>query len=86
MLSSALPRDWFSAAGRTSLIGMDTLPPAGFPEPDDRHRAQRAREARAIEEGIRSIAEQGTIPFGEVVAWIESWDTPNELPPPEPSK
>ena len=26
------------------------------------------------------------VPWGEVAAWMQSWGTPNELPPPKPRK
>jgi predicted transcriptional regulator len=45
-----------------------------------------AWEAQAIDEALRSIEEEGTIPFEEIMAWVNSWDTPDELLPPEPKK
>jgi hypothetical protein len=45
-----------------------------------------AWEARALQEAERSFEEEGGIPIEEVVAWVDSWDTPNELSPPEPRK
>jgi predicted transcriptional regulator len=45
-----------------------------------------AWEAQAIKEALQSIEEEGTIPFEEIVAWVKSWDTQDELPPPEPRK
>jgi hypothetical protein len=39
-------------------------------------------------EEVRRIAEEterdGGIPLEGVIRWVESWDTDNELPPPEP--
>lgn len=41
------------------------------------------REIAAIEEAIAELdAGAPTIPHEEVVAWVKSWGTPNELPPP----
>ena len=37
---------------------------------------------------VQRIAEEternGGIPLEDVIRWVESWDTDNELPPPEP--
>ncbi|MHC8509284.1 MAG: hypothetical protein ACYYKD_07775 [Rhodospirillales bacterium] len=38
--------------------------------------------AEAAEEGRRQIAEGKRIPHDKVVAWLNSWGTENELPPP----
>ncbi len=43
-------------------------------------------EARALKEAERSFEEEGGIPIEEVETWVDSWDTANELPPPEPRK
>jgi len=40
----------------------------------------------AVQEGIDSIEKRGTVPHGEVTAWIESWGTDNELPRPKPRR
>jgi hypothetical protein len=41
-------------------------------------------------EEVRRIADEtlrdGGIPLEDVVRWVESWDTENELPPPEPRR
>jgi hypothetical protein len=41
-------------------------------------------------EDVRRIAEEtlrdGGIPLEDVQRWVESWDTENELPPPEPRR
>ena len=49
-------------------------------------RARLAREAKLIEDARASVARAGTVPFEEAEAWVESWDTPNELPTPRPRK
>lgn len=41
-------------------------------------------EARLDAEAERDLAAGRTIPHAEVVAWLESWGGPNELPCPEP--
>lgn len=45
-----------------------------------------AREGEAIERARRSLTERGGIPIEEIEAWVESWDTPDELPMPQPRK
>jgi predicted transcriptional regulator len=37
----------------------------------------------AVEEGMADVAAGRTISAEAVRRWIESWDTDNELPPPE---
>jgi hypothetical protein len=59
------------------------------PQPDpmetpDERRARLAREAELIEEARASIAREGTIPFEEIEAWVNSWGTANPLPKPTP--
>jgi hypothetical protein len=59
------------------------------PEPietADERRARLAREAELIEEARASVARDGTIPFEEIEAWVNSWGTPNPLPKPTPRK
>ena len=63
----------------------DTLP-AGSTETDAQRRKRLAWEAERIAESLASVEREGTIPFEEVEAWIESWGTPNELPMPKPRK
>ncbi len=46
------------------------------------HLAERRAYLAAIEEGLRDIDEGDTIPGDEIIAWMESWGTENELPPP----
>ena len=38
----------------------------------------------AIDEGIRAVAEGRVVPHEEVMAWIESWGSPDPLPMPKP--
>ncbi len=59
--------------------------------PDDpiRKRLETPEEedARLTEEAWREYSEEGIgIPGEEVHAWIESWGTDNELPPPKARK
>ena len=46
------------------------------------------REAflKAVQEGITSLDAGYYIPHEEIEAWIDSWDTDYELPPPEPKR
>jgi hypothetical protein len=41
-------------------------------------------EARAIEEAEADVAAGRIVPHEEVVKWLRSWGTPNELPCPIP--
>ena len=53
--------------------------PAIFEDPD--LAAQEAEDAEAIAE----FEAHGGIPHEEMKAWLLSWGTPNELPPPRKS-
>jgi len=37
----------------------------------------------AIEEGLRAADEGRVVAHEDVVAWVRSWDQPDELPPPK---
>ncbi len=41
-------------------------------------------EARAIAEAEAALQEGRFVPHEEVVKWLKSWGTPNELPCPKP--
>ncbi|HEV7995161.1 MAG TPA: CopG family transcriptional regulator [Stellaceae bacterium] len=41
-------------------------------------------EARAIAEAEADVAAGRIVPHEEVVKWLRSWDTPDELPCPVP--
>jgi predicted transcriptional regulator len=43
-------------------------------------------EARLIAEARASAAAGLTISLEAIKAWVDSWDTENELPPPEPGQ
>lgn len=45
---------------------------------------EREAKRRAVVEGWDSIEREGVIAHADMMAWLESWDTANELPPPEP--
>lgn len=46
--------------------------------------AVNAWQVRAIEEAMADVRRGGpTIPHDKVMAWLESWGTAEELPPPE---
>ena len=64
----------------------DLKPQPEAAETAEERTARLAWEALALEEAERSFEEEGGIPVEEVIAWVDSWDTPNELPPPEPRK
>jgi predicted transcriptional regulator len=44
--------------------------------------ALQADHLSAIEAGIRAADAGQFVPHDAVAAWVESWDTANELPPP----
>ena len=46
--------------------------------------AQSAEKRAAVQEGLRDLDEGLGVPLDEVEAWVESWDTPDELPMPQP--
>jgi predicted transcriptional regulator len=41
-------------------------------------------EKRAIEEAEAAVRAGRVVPHEEVVKWLKSWGTPNELPCPKP--
>jgi predicted transcriptional regulator len=43
-------------------------------------------EARAIEEAEADVAAGRLVPHEEVVKWLQSWGTPDELPCPVPKR
>jgi predicted transcriptional regulator len=43
-----------------------------------------AAESRAIAEAEADLKAGRVVPHEEVVKWLQSWDTDNELPCPEP--
>ena len=56
------------------------------PETEDERRARLAWEARALDEAEAETEREGWIDGDEILAWMRSWGTENELPPPEPRK
>lgn len=50
----------------------------------DRERLK--RELAAVDEAIAELDAGLYIPGEEIEAWVESWGTENELPPPEPRR
>jgi hypothetical protein len=63
---------------------------APFPPPRDETAAEQesrlAREAEMIAEARASVAAGRTVSLEAVTAWVDSWDTDNELPPPHLSR
>lgn len=45
--------------------------------------ALQAWQLEAIDEGIRAADAGQVVAHEDVVAWVKSWDKPNELPTPE---
>jgi len=43
-------------------------------------------EAQAVAEGEADVAAGRVVPHGDVVEWLKSWGTPDELPCPVPPK
>jgi len=39
-------------------------------------------KARALAEVRAQVAAGQTIPLADIARWLDSWGTPNELPPP----
>jgi predicted transcriptional regulator len=62
------------------------LQPTLLGETEAERQAREAEEDRLLDEAEAEAERVGTIPFEEVEAWVRSWGTPNELPPPEPRK
>ena len=56
--------------------------PAELTETAEERGARIAREEQTIEQARRSLTECGGIPLEDVEAWVDSWDTPDELPMP----
>lgn len=48
--------------------------------------ARAASERAALDDAERLFEQEGGIPLDEAIAWVESWETPNELPMPRPRK
>jgi|SRR5208282_2307760 len=59
--------------------------PSGSEQENERPQAVTEREA-AVKEALEQIREGRTVPAEEVEAWIDSWDTSNELPVPSPHR
>src|SRR5262245_56063928 len=69
------------------LVASDQLPP-GLEEMRAAGRGPWAPEILA-EDARRLAAFQNTregVPWNEIKAWMQSWGTPDELPPPKPRK
>jgi predicted transcriptional regulator len=55
-------------------------------ETTEEREARIAEESRLLNAAEAEAERVGTIPASEIRAWVESWGTPNEFPPPEPRK
>lgn len=49
---------------------------------DQSDEAERAAKIRAVEEGLADADAGRVVGYGKVKAWLRSWGTNNELPPP----
>jgi predicted transcriptional regulator len=47
---------------------------------------EREAKLQAIAEARADLATGRTVNHADVCRWLDSWGTPNELPPPEPCK
>lgn len=59
------------------------------PKVDKAAEEEREREARmlaGVDEAIAQFDAGLGIPGEEIEAWLDSWDTDNELPPPQPRR
>lgn len=61
---------------------MKTRPMAFPSEPSSKQPEFSAREKAGLLEAEEDMRAGRVIPFDDVKAWVESWDTPAELPPP----
>jgi len=43
-------------------------------------------DARRTEAALRALNDGVGVPADEVEAWVQSWDTDQEIPPPRPRK
>jgi predicted transcriptional regulator len=60
--------------------------PHDRPETAEARQRRLAWEAEMIAEAEAEVAAGQTISLKAVRAWVESWDTDRELPPPEPGQ
>ena len=60
--------------------------PHDRPETAEARHRRLAWEAEMIAEAEAEVAAGQTISLKAVRAWVESWDTDRELPPPEPGQ
>jgi predicted transcriptional regulator len=54
------------------------------PSPEPISPSDAAARTAAVEEALAQVRAGETIPAEDVEAWIDSWDTKNELPTPTP--
>jgi len=58
--------------------------PAVANEEGSSRRRGGSSRASELSEALSDVDKGKTVPAGDVEAWIESWDTPSELPTPKP--
>ena len=60
--------------------------PGDAPETPEQRQARLAREAEMIAEAEAELAAGQSISLEAIKAWVASWGTDHELPPPEPGQ
>ena len=50
----------------------------------ERSEQDRKDKREAVRRGLKQLDAGKGIPLEDIEAWVESWDTPDELPPPGP--
>ena len=66
------------APSSETAVAEDAAPFSRFSSPEEE-----AAFLAAVDEGIADADAGRVIPYEKVRAWLESWGTDNELPPPE---
>ena len=69
------------AGKKLDVIGRLGAPNASSDNPEEKLTPE---QIAGVQEALDSVSRDGSIPAEEIEAWIESWDTDNELPPPKP--
>lgn len=86
MIAIALARGAFTPYMDVMVMnGLQSPVPLGAVDPSeaDSERTERlAREQRQVAQALASVAAGRTVPFAAVEAWVESWDSADELPMP----
>jgi predicted transcriptional regulator len=54
--------------------------------PESAEERRRTERSLGVRQALAQVKDGQTIPAEDVEAWIESWDTPQELPMPRPRR